>query len=294
MKYILRFCTIAAAIVLAWPFSSVMAANKPLTASQVTPLGIDISHPQCKKQVPTTQAFGVVGVNGGTAASVNSCLAKQLTWASRSVGSSSQDALQLYVNTASPGAYINQISTWPKTSVDEDGIDTSTSSISPYETCDGTDSVGCAWQYGWNRARAAVNEYFAPAAQQAGLDTSPAAYTWWLDVETMNTWRSGIELDGFAKNVAALEGMTSYYDHVGAKNVGLYSTNLQWDTIVGDAVDADSPLMHRDTWYALGTTTKTKAVAACTSPRYRPLTGTGQIALTQFISGNLDYDVSCG
>lgn len=288
MKQAIRLSLLVALAVISTA-PSAFAASKTSAPRIVAPLGIDISCPQCRKTVPSTQAFGIVGVNGGTTAKPNPCLAKQLLWAKKSVGSTTQDKIQLYVNTASPGNYLDSITTWPKNDIDP----ASTAPYNPYGSCNGTNSVACAWMYGWNRAYAAVNEYFMPAAQQAGINTSPSEYMWWLDIETVNTWHDGLEQDGYAKNAAALEGMASFYDYAGAKSVGLYSTNYQWDAIVGDAVNETSVLNGRNTWYALGSATKDMAKAACTSDSYRPLTGTGRIVLTQFVTNNLDYNHSC-
>ncbi|QQS19884.1 hypothetical protein IPL85_00240 [Candidatus Saccharibacteria bacterium] len=288
MKQAIRLSLLVAlAVVLT--ASPAFAASKPSSPRTVSPLGIDISYPQCKKTVPSSQAFGIVGVNGGTAAKPNPCLAKQLTWASKSTGYGSQDKIQLYVNTASPGSYISSIDTWPTSNADPSNF----TPFNPYGSCLGTDTTACAWQYGWNRAYAAVNEYFTPAAKQAGIDHDSSKYVWWLDVETINTWHDGSEFEGFEKNVASLEGMTSYYDAIGAKAVGLYSTNYQWGLIVGDAVGETSVLQNRNTWYALGSATKETAKAACTSDKYHPLTKSSAIVLTQFVANNLDYNHSC-
>ena len=44
-------------------------------------IGLDVSWPQCDRVLPEATSFAVVGVNGGTAASTNPCLADQLRWA---------------------------------------------------------------------------------------------------------------------------------------------------------------------------------------------------------------------
>jgi len=41
-------------------------------------MGLDVSWPQCDRVLPEATSFAVVGVNGGTAASTNPCLADQL------------------------------------------------------------------------------------------------------------------------------------------------------------------------------------------------------------------------
>lgn len=245
-------------------------------SATTTPLGIDISYPQCGKQVPKTQAFGIVGVNGGLATTTNPCLKDQLVWASKSLGGTSQEKMQLYVNTANPGG-LNTAS-WPTTSTAENTVG----------VCDGSDSLSCAWQYGWNRAKEAVNDRFIPAATQAGINSTPSTYIWWLDVETMNTWKAPTSTFNTQSNTAVLEGMTSYYLSVNAR-VGLYSTAYQWGQIVSTSVGNTSNLNGLKNWRPGGANLST-AKQACSAT---PLTQNGSVVLTQFISKNLDYDYSC-
>lgn len=253
-------------------------AAKPVAGggAPATPLGIDISYPQCGKPVPKTQAFGIVGVNGGLATTTNPCLKDQLVWASKSVGGTPQDKIQLYVNTANPGGL--NTSSWPTSSTPEN----------PHGICDGSDSMACAWQYGWNRAAEDVTNRFAPAATQAGIDTSSSAYTWWLDVETINTWKAPTSSFNTQSNTAVLEGMTAHFQSVGG-TVGLYSTAYQWGQIVGSSVSTGSNLKGLKNWRPGGANLST-AKQACTAA---PLTTNGTVVLTQFISKNLDYNYSC-
>lgn len=238
-------------------------------------LGSDISWPQCGKAYPAGQAFGIVGVNDGLATTTNPCLADQLAWASKSTGTTAQPKAQLYVNTANPGGL--GTASWPTTSTPRD----------PYGTCDGSDSLACAWQYGWNRAQEDVDQRFVPAASAAGITTDPAAYTWWLDVELGNTWKTGGTADEQASNRAVLEGMTEHFTSRGA-TVGLYATASQWGTIAG-TVPAGSNLLGLDNWRPGGSSQR-NAQLAC---RAAPLTAGGRVTLTQFVSGNTDYDISC-
>ncbi len=242
-------------------------------------VGNDVSWPQCGRTLPTGQAFGIVGVNGGLATTTNECLATQLTWAYKSSGSSSQPKAQLYVNTANPGG-LNTPS-WPKNNTDPAGTPTS----NPYDTCDGSDSLACAWQYGWNRALEDVRDRFAPAARTAVVNADPAGYTWWLDVETENTWKTGI--DGQTSNRADMEGMLAYFKSVNA-TVGLYSTTYQWGQIAG-TVPVGSSLNGLASWHA-GARNLSDAKSKCT---LRPLTAGGKTVLVQYIANNFDHNYSC-
>lgn len=249
--------------------------------SGTTTLGYDISYPQCGSSLPSGQAFGIVGVNGGTAAKVNGCLADQLTWAYASTGAvATQDKVQLYVNTANPGEVQNQMtSPWPSSN---DGTVTN-----PYGICaNSANDQACSWEYGWARARDAAN-WTADAAAQAGVSGNVSSYVWWLDVETGNTWEQTAP-NAYENNVASLEGETAYFTNYGGR-VGLYSTASQWSSITGGAVSTSSNLNGLDNWRPGGANLKT-AKQACTAD---PLTANGRVVLTQFVAKNLDNDYSC-
>jgi hypothetical protein len=252
-----------------------LPAASASTPDESALVGYDVSYPQCDDDLPEDHAFAIVGVNGGLATRPNPCLAEQLEWAADATGAvAGQPRLQLYVNTANPGEFIDVLHTWPLRG------------STPYGTCEGGNSTACSWQYGWLRAYVTVEAFFVRAAQEAGVDADPAAHRWWLDVETMNTWQYG-SASARARNRAALEGMTTYLADRGAE-VGLYSTGRQWAQIAGD-VPADSPLHELDSWLA-GAPGPAGAEAACERP---PLTGGGEVVLTQYVSDGLDHDHAC-
>ncbi len=264
--------------------STAMAAKLPATAPRSpTPLGIDVSYPQCGKILPTDHDFGIVGVNGGLATTTNQCMTSQLQWAATALGTTKQDKVQLYVNTANPGGLDTE--SWPRTNTDAAGV----TQPNPYGVCDGTDSLGCAWMYGWNRALEDVRDRFQPAALSAGQSTVASDYMWWLDVETENTWKPASSTFNTQSNVAVLEGMTAYFKSKSAR-VGLYSTAYQWNSIVGGSVSSRSNLNGLPNWRPGGSSLKT-AKDAC---RATPLTPGGTVLLTQFVSKGLDYNYVCG
>jgi hypothetical protein len=271
--------------------------------SAVNPVGHDISYPQCTASgwngeayvasgatsVPMGSRFGIVGVNGGTAAKANPCLPAQLAWATTLPGLPNQPRLQLYVNTANPGAVLEEyaITTWPLV----------TESDNPYNAVDGVgerctvagvgvNNAACSWQYGWERAEWAAG-LVEEAADVAEVTVDLAATVVWLDVETSNTWQAGA--DGLENNAAALEGMTARYTDLGAR-VGLYSTSLQWGFIVGDNVGVSGNLAALDSWIA-GATNLKSAGAFCDTKS--ALTAGGSVTLAQYVARQFDYDVSC-
>jgi hypothetical protein len=253
-----------------------VAAILGLTATAsaaVSTVGYDVSYPQCGHVLPSTHAFGVVGVNGGRPTTANPCLSTQLAWAWNSSGAvRSQPKAQLYLNTANPGDSLSSITTWP------------TTGSTPYGICSGTRTSACSWQYGWNRAHDSVVTFFGPAAPAA--HAGPASYIWWLDVETSNSWQS-VAADAKAQNRATLEGMTAYLASRGAA-VGLYSTSYQWGQIVG-STPVTSNLAGRTSWLP-GATTLSGATANCTKPALTPY---GRVTLTQYVVSGLDRQHSC-
>jgi hypothetical protein len=257
----------ALALVLGLPATGASAA--PSTA------GADVSHPQCGRPLPWGQAFGVVGVNGGSSTLPNPCLAAQLSWASRSSGSvPGQRRIQLYLNTANPGELRDEVDTWPS------------APWTPYGTCDSGNTRACSWEYGWERAGHSLDDLFPPAAEAAGLDPDPGGYTWWLDVETENTWQAG-SVAALARNRAALEGMAAAV-LVRGGSVGLYATATQFRRIAGSVPD-DSLLYGLDSWLA-GADSADEAADYCDRP---PLARGGRVVLAQYVRGDADHDLPC-
>ncbi|MCA0144620.1 hypothetical protein [Blastococcus sp. LR1] len=270
-----RWVVVALATVTALLSSPAAASAAPDRTDAPRTVGYDISHPQCDAELPDPGAFAVIGVNGGLATRTNPCLTEQLLWADESTGAvRDQPRVQLYVNTANPGEVRDQIATWPS------------AGSTPYGSCDGGNSAACSWQYGWERALTSVESFFRPAARAARLDSQPARYTWWLDVETMNTWQSGSS-EARERNRATLEGMVEYLEEQDGR-VGVYSTGQQWGQIVGE-VPSDSPLAGLPSWLA-GSTSRSEAIADC---RTDALVPRGRVELTQYVPGELDLNHAC-
>lgn len=273
MKKNIIISSIMSFVLVATMSASAFAA-KPTgtTSASTTTAGIDVSWPQCGKALPSDKAFAIVGVNGGLANNSNSCFLDQLAWAQKSLGGTNQPLVSLYVNTTNPGLLS---ASWP-TSNQYKGVDTAAviTVDNPYGTCAGAEDAACAYVYGWSRAYDDANHRSVP---------NPASFKWWLDVETGNSWST----TDLAANAASLEGMTAYFQSIGSI-VGVYSTNSQWQTIVG-TVNQTSNLNGLDSWLA-GARTLRGAQQNCTNP---PLTPTSKVVLTQYVSNNLDYNYSC-
>lgn len=235
-------------------------------AATTTGAGNDVSWPQCGKTLPKTQAFAIVGVNNGLANTTNPCLATELSWAGASKGGTAQPLAALYVNTANPGT---AGSWWPSSNTYG-----GTTVTNPYGQCtSGSVGAACSYMYGYAKAYDDVNI--------RGV-RNPASYTWWLDVETGNSWST----DKTA-NRSDLEGIAAYFASIGA-GAGIYSTGVQWAQIAG-TVPASSNLYTLPSWLP-GASSSASAKRKCSDA---PLTGGGRVTLTQYISGSFDYDVSC-
>jgi hypothetical protein len=241
---------------------AVLAGAADAAPSDESLRGVDVSYPQCGAPLPTGQAFAIVGVNGGRATTTNPCLATQLAWAAESVGGTVHDDIQLYVNTGNPGA---GTALWPQ------------SGSNRYGTCDGSNSRSCAYQYGWERAYKDAN--------LRGI-SNPEQYMWWLDVEIVNDW--DYSKGGRTRNTAVLEGMTEYFDSIGVRGVGIYSTRYQWRQIVGRGVSATSSLNGLSNWRPAGTDLES-ARATCD---VAPLTPGGVVEMTQYWK-DYDYNHTC-
>lgn len=269
------------------------------TGSSTT--GFDVSYPQCGASLPTSPAFVIVGLNDGLANNLNPCFGptssypsytqSELYWAAQAAGGTSQPKVSVYVNTGDPGNSYNgkPIADWPQSSSGSDPYGsctttTFTSNGTTYKV--GANSQACAWQYGSDRATHDVTWLSSEAGQinaQAGstvVATSAPSYTWWLDVETGNSWQTNTGL-----NVADLRGMTDALIAAGVTTTGVYSTSYQWNTIAGSSLAGS--LVGLPDWIP-GASSSSGAQSNCGRPSFTA----GRVVLTQWVAG-LDNDYSC-
>ncbi len=157
--------------------------------------GQDISWPQCGRDVPiSADTFTVVGVNGGEPFTMNPCFADQY----RSM---------LGGHAAPPSVYINlQYGT----------------TTSGYSNCADADQACQAYDYGYLAA-----QYAYTRANYRTGGASLKASTWWLDVETDNTWSDNTSL-----NARVVAGAIDYLKTTGHR-IGVYSTPYMWHVIAG-------------------------------------------------------------
>lgn len=206
--------------------------------------GYDISWPQCGQAYPPGgNAVAVVGANDGYPFSVNPCLASEASWAG--------PALSLYINLASPG-----------------GSNPSQWMTGPAGNCPAADTSCQSYNYGWNAATYSMS-------QASGQDVS--SQTWWLDVETGNSWSSST-----SDNAQVIQGAIDALEGAG-KKVGAYSTAYQWGQIAGSY----SPKVA--SWVATGGGSSDVQSWCAPSNSFT----NGPVWLVQYGRGTWDGDYSC-
>ena len=285
---------------LAVPIPFALAAGGRVGLSSLTQ-GNDVSYPQCGMRLPSGQAFGIVGVNGGLANTLNPCLGpsssfpsyrqSELYWAQATSSGLQlhQPKAQLYVNTADPGNWYNDhpVLDWPIAGNTPYGSCTTTTVTSGTGTTYtvGENSPACAYQYGEDRVNQDLANVGAAAqainGQESRAKMPPQrSYRYWLDVETANSW-----LDDTAINVADLQGMVDTLHTAGVGSVGVYSTPPAWQQITASSTAVS--LAGRDNWLP-GAVNLSGAQGNC---RKASFTG-GNVTVTQWTT-KYDYDYSC-
>lgn len=264
LRRVLIASVAVAAALAAAPAGAAQAAEP--TAS-TTATGYDVSYPQCDVALPTRGDIAVVGVNAGTGTTTNPCLAEQLAWGDAAAPDGTPRRADVYVNTANPGHLGDW---WPSADLTRSGVPV----MNPEGRCAGAEDAACAYVYGFSIATDDV---------QARGVTAASDRTWWLDVETMNSWSWNRQA-----NLSAVEGMAAAIRGAGG-DVGVYSALRQWDLIVGDATPS-VPLAGMPSWIA-GATTRAGALANCAAA---PLTPGGRVVMVQWVEQGVDHDIACG
>jgi hypothetical protein len=275
-----------------------------------SPVGYDLSYPQCESLLPPFASFAIVGVNGGLANDPNPCLAQQLTWASAAPGLQrpTLPGLSFYLLAADPG---NGVADWPTPAVG------TATTPTPYGACDGSWSRACAYAYGTQRAAysyALIAAAEQPPAAEAPsvvppgaavvpaapvpaqpvvptLSSTAAAAPWWIDVEIGASWANRSSSRAWAQlNIAALRGYAAGLRAAGARGpLGLYSNAYQWHAITGLGPRTSRtyfPASEHD--WVTGSSSLARARRACATP----FSG-GVVTLAQFTEGVLDRDYAC-
>jgi hypothetical protein len=239
---------LASAVATVVSSTAAQAAPKPSTPT----VGYDVSYPQCSGSLPRDPAFGIVGVSDGLAYGRNPCLAAQYSWAA-----TARQRPGFYMNTGNPGVAASRVDWY--------------STAGP-AACSPADEASCAYNYGYNAARDAVDHTTSVVGTAA-----VARAVWWLDVETANSWAGDTSL-----NLADISGSIDFLSSAGVAGVGIYSTGYQWGVITGGA-----QLPGMANWVA-GAVNAKRAEGMCGAS----FTG-GPVRLVQYASGGFDADYAC-
>lgn len=209
--------------------------------------GYDVSSPQCTNQYPSLPySFGIVGVTSGRAFTQNPCISSEFAWAKN--GSTPPS---LYINLS----YII-------------GTTSSYGMSGPAGNCSKKDKVCQSYNYGYNAAQYSYNYTTSQSA---------TSNTWWLDIETSNSWSPNTSL-----NDRVIQGAMDFLHNQGA-TVGIYSTKNQWNTIAGSFTP------NLPNWVS-------GASSIATAPNYCSSSysfGGGQVWLVQYPNSGFDGDYAC-
>lgn len=233
------------------PFApTVLAASSPYKPGSV---GYDVSYPNCSQSINplasngSTYSIAIVGVTGGRAFTSNGCLSSEFTTAEKATSAPS-----LYMNLNAPvGSTASEANKGPK-------------------KCARNDKVCMSYNYGYQAALNAVS-----TATNAHASSS----TWWLDIETGNSWSSNQ-----TANYAVIQGAVAALNDKGVSDVGVYSTKSMWNKITGSS-GAASPL---PVWSAPGATSLSDAANYCSASFT-----SGPVWLVQYSGGSYDEDFAC-
>jgi hypothetical protein len=262
-----RVLLVSAALVAALTTVGATAADADEPTVTTTATGYDVSYPQCADPLPGAGDIAVVGVNAGTGTTTNPCLVDQLSWGDRITADGGLVRADVYVNTANPGHLGDW---WPTADLTRAGVPVT----NPSGRCAGAEDAACSFVYGYSIGTEDVASRGVTAA---------ADRTWWLDVETMNSWSWDRQA-----NLAAVEGMAAAIRAAGG-DIGIYSTPRQWKLIVGDATPSVA-LAGAPSWIA-GATTRAGALGNCA---VASLTPAGRVRMVQWVEHGLDHDIACG
>ncbi len=192
------------------------ATAVPVTAPYSTPYpagatGYDVSWPQCSplgsssvRSLPAVGPFAIVGVNGGTIGSFNSCFAAEAAWAGPGL------SVYIILQPAPSNSPVQE-------------------TTGPDASCAATSSVCEGYDWGYNYAQADLafvrSEGYTPKV-------------WWLDVETGEGWPTSTSLQPV--NSAIVQGALDAIRSAGG-TVGIYSTWYQWGKITGSFLPGGQP-----------------------------------------------------
>jgi hypothetical protein len=244
MARLLAALTLALAAVAAFAIAPA-AASGPYYARGA--VGYDDSIYQCGG--PARGAFAIISANNGRPFTQNSCLAQELRTAP------TYPPAAVYMNTGYSATYAARIT--GACAGRAAGVSGSPLQREAY-------AIGCS-------EAASTRDYIYRA-------TGKRVRSWWLDVETANSWSAS----NLVLNRAVLRGAIDYLKPLGAI-IGIYSTSRQWNEITGGwaapGIDAN--------WVA-GAASPADAALLCGAS----ITG-APVWIVQQVRAGLDFNRGC-
>lgn len=242
------FCLLVASLLSPFASTALASSGSPYGTGRI---GYDVSYPNCSQSINgSAYSFAVVGVTGGRAFSSNGCLSQEFN-AAKAV----TPAPSLYMNLNAPvGSTAKEANLGP-------------------QKCARNDKACQSYNYGYQAALDAME-----TADSAVVSST----TWWLDIETGNSWSSNQ-----SANFAVVQGAIAGLKSKGVSNVGVYSTSSMWNRITGsDGAGSGLPV-----WTAPGATSPSSAASFCSDPS-ASFTG-GPVWLVQYSGASYDQDYAC-
>lgn len=244
-------CLSVVAATVGYQSTAAFASGDPFTSGTT---GYDFGYVQCGS-APPKASFGVIGVNAGYPFTYyNNCLGAEFA-AAATTGNAA-----VYMNTGYDPSY---------TAID--GRHTTQACATASQATIGTPAQQTAWAVGCSEAERDL------AYASAQSVTSPS--TWWLDVETANSWSSS----DLSLNRYTIQGIVETLRQATVAPIGIYSTAYQWGVITGGfqaPVDAN--------WIATGQHSLKRAKQSCGSAGFTGAT----VWLVQYF-GAFDHDYAC-
>jgi hypothetical protein len=160
--------------------------------------GYAIPYPQCKSitSLPAHDSFDILGADGGRAFTPNMCLDQEYFWAT----SGTAATVSFYSNTGNPGP---TSSNGPK---GQSANSFTCPSQKNYRI--GTTAYNnCSYVYDWNAA-----EY---SLDHAGAVAGVAPTSWWLDIESANSWTRST-----TANIDDIQGALDHLTQTSATSTG--------------------------------------------------------------------------
>ena len=223
-------------------------------------VGADMSWPQCPKGMGIPEkrsqgaplpldsaAFVVLGLTNGPGFTPNPCLPDMVQWVRER---------DLLVAAYAVGSFPDAAA------VERYG------GLGPF---DGSTREGALSNTGYQQARFNVTSML-----RTGLETPVV----WIDVEPVPDFEWSADLEA---NAAVVRGLARGYRSAGYR-IGVYSTPLLWDTVVGD-LSLGVP-----EWRAAGQTSMAEALNRCGAPWV--IQG-GPSVMGQWVEDNRDHNVTC-